>query len=320
MDSLISSLTSFSNNPDIVRWGLTIAIGLLMFLVAWGVMFFVANVMDPARRRLSQLSGGDGAKGSSKFADRVAASMDGFSSSLMPKNAKETSRIRASLTQAGFRADNAIFVFFALKTVLAILLPVIVFIAQSFFPKLTTQNVMYLIFVALGIGMFGPNYVLSKMVAERQDKIRRGFSDMLDLLVVCVEAGLSFDIAIRRVSGEIGTSHPVLAEELAVLSAEVRAGVDRVKALRNFADRTGLRDIRGFVALVAQSIRFGTSIAETLRIYSEDFRDKRTQAAEELAAKVGTKMIFPLVACFFPSFFIIAIGPAILKVYEAFGM
>ena len=136
--------------------------------------------------------------------------------------------------------------------------------------------------------------------------------------MVCVEAGLGFDIAIRRISNEMRHSHPIIAEEFGIISAEIGAGIDRINSLKSFADRTGLNDIQGFVALLSQSIRFGTSIGDTLRIYSEDFRDKRMQMAEEMAAKVSTKMIFPMVLCFFPSFFIIAGGPIMIRVVETF--
>ena len=145
-----------------------------------------------------------------------------------------------------------------------------------------------------------------------------GFPDALDILVICTEAGLGLNAALQRVTDELGVSYPELMEELEMVNAEIRIGVDRVVALRGLADRTGIEEIRGLVTLLTQSLRFGTSIAQTLRIYSEEFRDKRAQRAEEEAAKIATKMIFPLVFCMFPAFFIVAIGPAILGVMKAF--
>ena len=141
----------------------------------------------------------------------------------------------------------------------------------------------------------------------------------MDLLVVCVEAGLGLAAAIQRVADELAISHPELASELFIVNAEIRAGVERVRALQGLADRTGLDDIRGLVSLLAQSLRFGTSVAETLRVYSDEFRDKRMQRAEEQAAMIGTKLIFPLVLFLFPSFFLVMIGPAILGVLAALG-
>jgi tight adherence protein C len=160
---------------------------------------------------------------------------------------------------------------------------------------------------------------LTKALGRQMRRLRNGFPDALDLLVVCVESGLGLGQALQRVADEIGVSHPELSLELATVNAEMRAGVQREKALKNLGERTGLRDIRGLVALLVQAMRFGTSVADALRIYSEEFRDKRMQAAEEMAAKIGTKMIFPLVLCMFPVFFVVAVGPAALRIIDAFA-
>ena len=150
------------------------------------------------------------------------------------------------------------------------------------------------------LGLMLPNIVLDHLVENRQKRLRDAFPDALDLLVVCVEAGLGLTAAIQRVADELHFSHPELAAEFALVTAEMRAGVDRETALKGLAARTGLDDIRGLVSLLIQTLRFGTSIADTLRVYSEEFRDKRMQRAEEQAAKIGTKLIFPLVFCLFP--------------------
>jgi tight adherence protein C len=160
--------------------------------------------------------------------------------------------------------------------------------------------------------------VVEKIKENRLKKLRNGFPDALDLLVVCVEAGLGLGSAIERVARDLEVSHPELAEELRLVNVEMRAGVERPTALKNLADRSGLADIRGLVGLLVQTIRFGTSIADALRVYSEEFRDKRMQRAEEQAAKIGTKLIFPLVTCMFPSFFIVAVGPAALRMMIVF--
>ena len=131
--------------------------------------------------------------------------------------------------------------------------------------------------------------------------------------------GLGLAPALQRVADEIGVSHPELGEELGLVNAEIRAGVERGQALKNLADRTGLQDIRGLTALLVQTMRFGTSVADALRVYADEFRDKRTQSAEEQAAKISTKMIFPLVLCLFPSFFLVAVGPAVIGLIDAFA-
>jgi tight adherence protein C len=137
--------------------------------------------------------------------------------------------------------------------------------------------------------------------------------------VVCVESGLGLAAGLQRVALELQISYPELAAELDRVNAEMQAGMERELALRNLATRTGLADIRSLVGLLVQTMRFGTSIADALRVYSEEFRDKRVQLAEEQAAKLGTKMIFPMVLCFFPSFFVIAVGPVIIRVIRVFG-
>jgi tight adherence protein C len=175
-------------------------------------------------------------------------------------------------------------------------------------------------FAAAAIGLIGPSYVLDKLAAARIKKLRNGFPDALDLLVVCVESGLGLAAAIQRVADELAVSHEELATELALVNAEMRVGVDRAKALKNLADRSGVDDIRGLVSLLIQTMRFGTGVAEALRVYSEEFRDKRMQMAEETAAKIGTKLIFPLVTCLFPSFFIVAIGPAVIRLIDVFAV
>jgi tight adherence protein C len=199
-------------------------------------------------------------------------------------------------------------------------LPLLVIVVSRWVPDWSNQQILIFAALAGAVGLFAPSLVLDKLVAKRQRALRVGFPDALDLLVVCVESGLGLAQAIQRVARELEVSHAELAEELSLVSVETRAGVERADALRNFAERTGLEDIRGLVALLVQTMRFGTSVADALRVYSEEFRDKRMQAAEELAAKVGTKMIFPLVVCLFPSFFLVAIGPAVLRMIDGFGM
>jgi tight adherence protein C len=160
--------------------------------------------------------------------------------------------------------------------------------------------------------------VLEKLVRKRMRALTNAFPDALDLLVVCVESGLGLSAAIQRVAEELEISHPDLSFELAMVNAEIRAGMPREQALRNLADRSGLEDIRGLVGLLVQTMRFGTGVADALRVYSEEFRDKRTQKAEEQAAKMGTKLVFPLVLFMFPIFFIVAVGPAVIRIIDAF--
>jgi len=198
-------------------------------------------------------------------------------------------------------------------------LPLAVLLCSPFFPRLTTARLLLYATGAAFLGSLLPSIWLDRRVLSRQRALRVGFPDALDLLVVCVEAGLGLAPALQRVADEITVSHPELGGELALVNAEMRAGLERTEALQGLAERTGLVDIRGLVTLMVQTMRFGTSVADALRVYAEEFRDKRMQAAEEQAAKIGTKMIFPLVFCLFPSFFLVAIGPAVLRLIDVFS-
>ena len=191
-------------------------------------------------------------------------------------------------------------------------LPLLVLMVTALIPGMKGQEIFQSVLVALALGFLGPSFILDKLIANRQKTIRRAFPDALDLLVVCSEAGLSLDSAIQKVAAEISISQPVLADELDIVIAETRAGIERHKALQRLVERTGVEDIKGLVSTLAQSMRFGTSIVETLKVYSEDLRDKRTQAAEAVAAKIGTKLIFPLAVCLLPAFLLVVMAPAII--------
>jgi tight adherence protein C len=237
---------------------------------------------------------------------------------ILPQDGEDRARAAENLIHAGFRSEKALPYFYGLKSALALGLPLLVFIASGFIPQWTMSKLAFALLIAAFIGVILPNIVLDKIKENRLKKLRNGFPDALDLLVVCVEAGLGLGAAIDRVARDLEVSHLELAEELSLVNVEIRAGVERPVALKNLADRTGLPDIRGLVGLLVQTMRFGTSIGEALRVYSEEFRDKRMQKAEEQAAKIGTKLIFPLVTCLFPAFFIVAIGPAVLRIIYVF--
>jgi tight adherence protein C len=236
---------------------------------------------------------------------------------LLPGKDWERSPVRAKLVHAGFRSDSAGQTFFAIKVLLALSSFTLALFVTRLFPQLEARQILLYAAGAAFVGLILPDMVLERLVRRRKRAIRNGFPDALDLLVVCVEAGLGLSAALQRVARELDVSHPELSEELNLVNVEIRAGVNRMDALRGLANRTGLDEIRGLVALLDQSVRFGSSIADTLRVYSEEFRDKRMQLAEEMAAKIGTKMIFPLTFFLWPGFFLIAVGPAVLKVLEA---
>ena len=287
------------------------------FALVMGVSAIVSTLLDPVRRRLGQLGPDEQTSGS--MAAELADSLSKFAALITPRTERERLRVERMLIHAGYRSANARTLYYGVKALAVIVLPLLVLLASPMFPKLTTDQLMLFALGAGGLGWFACSVWLNKQVARRQRALRAGFPDALDLLVVCVESGLGLAPALQRVAEELAVSHPALGDELTLVNAEMRAGVERGAALKNLAERTGLEDIRGMTALLVQTMRFGTSIADALRVYSEEFRDKRTQAAEEQAAKIGTKMVFPLVLFLFPSFFLVAIGPAVIGLIDVFS-
>jgi tight adherence protein C len=316
MDTILAFFESLTSTSDAHYTLFLVTTGATAFLFALGVSFLVLAAIDPVRRRLGEMAAGTQPR--SELAGRVLRFLEPVNRYLLPARGEERSKMERRLMYAGLRSPNALPLFYALKTGLALLFLLGVVAAAAWLPQWSVAKLVFFAMLAAFIGLMLPNHVLDHMVERRQKRLRDGFPDALDLLVVCVEAGLGLTAAIQRVADELKFSHPDLGAELAQVTAEMRAGVERETALRSLANRTGLEDIRGLVSLLVQTLKFGTSIGETLRVYAEEFRDKRMQRAEELAAKIGTKLVFPLVFCLFPSFFVVAIGPAVVRIAEVF--
>ncbi|MGH8566914.1 MAG: type II secretion system F family protein [Gammaproteobacteria bacterium] len=314
MEYLVQIFSQITNDPVQARWLLAGGIGFATALFGLSVFVVVTGVFDPFRRRLQTVAGIP--EHEQRFS--LARALEPIGVYVLPKSDVERSSMRAKLVQAGYRSDNAITIYYAAKALLVMSVLAVVVFGATFFPGFSTTQVMMAALYAAGVAMFVPNLYISRKVERRKREILNSFPDALDLLVTCTEAGLGLNAALQRVGQELDVSHPALAFELALVNAAIQAGVDRTDALKGLADRTGLDDIRGLVSLLCQSVRFGTSIGETLRIYSEEFRDKRVQRAEEAAAKISTKMIFPMVFCLWPSFFLVAVGPGVLAAIQAF--
>mgnify|MGYP001820121312 FL=1 len=317
MEYFLQILEQLTGNPVVFRFVFIITIALTIFMLALGVIYVASALYSPLRQRVKMVTGHQSEQAT--LSQNLSRAITPLAPYILPKKDWERSKTSERLVHAGFRAPSGLTNFYMIKTVLAILLPGLVILMAPLFPHATFNHVILAVSFAGFLGITLPNIVLERIRSRRMRMIRNGFPDALDLLVVCSEAGLGLNAAIERVAQELGATHPDLSEELSLVNAEIRVGVDRLEALRNLANRTGLDDIRGLVALLTQSLRLGSGVADTLRIYSEEFRDKRTQRAEELAAKLGTKMIFPLVTCMFPGFFAVVIGPAALKIIAAFG-
>jgi tight adherence protein C len=231
----------------------------------------------------------------------------------VPKSAKELSKLQLRLVQAGYRGGEALPVFLGIRGGCALAAFALCMTPMFIRPSLT------LALPAMGVAYVIPGFVLARKAKRRQHRIRLSLADALDLLVVSVEAGLGLDQALARVGLELTLAHPDLSSELRLVNLELLAGTGRADALRNLADRTGVDDLSSLVAMLVQTDKFGTSVAHSLRVFSETLRTKRRQRAEEAAAKTGVKMVFPLVVCIFPSIWIVTIGPAALKFIQVLG-
>lgn len=229
----------------------------------------------------------------------------------------EGSPLRSRFMHAGLRSNAAPLLFFAAKTTLALALPAAVFfLLHQSFPKLGGSMLVLCLLIAMALGYYLPNVVLAHLVRQRQRDIFENFPDALDLMTVCVEAGLGMDAALARVAAEIVLKSAVLSEELTLVTLELRAGSNKEKALRNLALRTGVEDVDALVTMLIQAERFGTGIGASLRVQSAQLRTKRRQGAEEQAAKIALKLLFPLIFFIFPSLLVVLMGPAFLQIYR----
>lgn len=230
---------------------------------------------------------------------------------------KDTSEVRQFLLQAGYVDPNAVSIYWATRVILAtgfvagsiLLLPLL---------NVTAMQLLMAIVWLGGLGWVGPVFYVRSRLKGRQKELQKAMPDMLDMLVVCVEAGLGLNQALVRVADEIDHVSLVMSEQLALVNLEMRAGTPRDEALKNLADRTGLTDMKSLVGMLIQTDRFGTSVADALRVHSDTMRTKRRQRAEEAAAKTTIKLVFPLVLFVFPAMFVVVLGPSVIAIYRMF--
>ncbi len=238
-----------------------------------------------------------------------------------PAEGWEKSALRSRLVRAGYRDSRAISVLYAAKIIMAVTLPLVLVLPFMFGALAAAkQSTLVLMFAGTGIlGFFLPDFFLERRSSRRRREFEEGFPDAMDMLVVCVEAGLGLDAAIQRVGKEIVASHPELGVEFSLVSLELRAGKGRADALRALADRTGLDDVRALTSILIQAEHFGTSIAEALREHSNEMRTLRLQRAKERAAKLPVKLIFPIIFFIFPALFLVVLGPALVRIFAFFA-
>jgi tight adherence protein C len=300
--------------PQLLFLLIVFAVVVALALLAW-LIFFPGTL----RQRLfgTMAPAASEAVADTGWVERVVRVAQPFSKLSLPEEGWERSPLRTRFMNAGWRQASAPALYFAAKTVLALLFPTVLGLyAASVMAAQLRSVLLLLLCVSATVGYYLPNLVLAGTAKRRQRDIFENIPDALDLLTVCVEAGLSLERALVKVSGEIHIKSVVLAQELQLVLMEMRAGFSKEKALRNLALRSGVEDVDTLVAMLIQSERFGTSMGDSLRVHSENLRGKRSLLAEEAAAKIALKLLFPLIFCVFPTLMLVLMGPAVIEVYR----
>jgi tight adherence protein C len=298
-----------------------IAVFLAITLGCWALMTYFADRPVNAEERLKRVLNPIARRPDAStlirqqdvFQQKVTKAANKLGQSLRPNNEAQLGKIRLTLLNAGFRGDQAVAVFYGLKLaalLLAILIAAPILVGKYGFTKMAgTCSV-----VAGGVGFYLPGFIVGSIKKKRAENIFLGLPDAIDLMVVCVEAGLGLDTAMRRVTTELATSCPSLCEEFAIANFQGQMGRARKDVLRDLGVRTGVDDVRAFAAVVIQAEKFGSSIGSALRVQSDSMRVKRRQLAEEKAAKTAVKIMIPLVLFIFPGVFVVLVGPAGIQI------
>jgi tight adherence protein C len=232
---------------------------------------------------------------------------------MIPQSPKDVTVMQRRLIRAGIRNPSALKLLYGAKLALGVALPLLTAVSIAGTSS-DTGNKFAAILAAGAVGFFGPNEYVRRLASKRQKEISKGLANALDLLVVCVESGLGLDQAILQVSKELDHAHPEISEEFGFVNLELKAGKRRVEALRNLAERTGVEDLKKLVAVLIQADRFGTGVSQSLRAHADFMRIQARQVAEEKAAKLGVKLIFPIFFCILPSLFVVTVGPVAMKI------
>ncbi|MCL9781423.1 type II secretion system F family protein [Vibrio sp. S4M6] len=313
MNDILYSLAEIKIDEEFIFLILILVSTILVFVA---VSFIFIGAKSATQKKLEEIKSEASGMKLSK-AHKIDNTLESLAPIIAPRNIKERETARHKLMHAGFHEANALTIFYAIKLCSFIIGAMVAAGLYFFQPEMS--NLLFAMVISIAIGMFIPNFVLNRFVNQRQSKIKGGIPDALDLLVVCTESGLGFNAALRRVADELVISHPDFADELDTVCVKIKAGVEMQDAFAELVKRTGVTEITGLVNMLAHASRVGGSIAQTLREYTEDFRDKRNQEVEEIAAKIPTKMIFPLLLFIWPCFFIVAIGPSMLSITSTLG-
>ncbi|HYJ89030.1 MAG TPA: type II secretion system F family protein [Pyrinomonadaceae bacterium] len=301
---------------------ITISTFVCISLGMMGIYWLFYRPQSAATERLKRLGERDGMETlpsvsldesgrKAELAQRLASPL----SKLVPPSAAEAKKLQKQLMQAGFRSATAPVVFRGIQLASLAGFPALVAIVCAVLAR-PVSSAMFWILIAFVVGFFMPRYVLRRMIRSRQQLVRWGLADALDLMVISIEAGLGLNAAMMKVSSELKDVHPDICDEFELANLEIRVGREREEALRNLGERTGVDDLHSLVAMLIQTDRFGTSIARAIRAFSDSLRTKRRQRAEQAAQKAAVKLLFPLACFLFPTLFIAILGPAALTLID----
>lgn len=294
---------------------------LLLFIAVFLMLLLLMNKLNinPARKRASSFSMNDqSSTSSSELVSTLVKVVDPISKLSLPSEGWDKSPLQLKFVNAGWRSSDAPKLYFGIKSLLTISLPIVTYFFLD--KSIQTENasgVLFVLILLAALGYYLPNIVLGNVVKRRQQEIVETLPDATDLLIICMEAGLSFDQALAKVASEIKLKSEILSQELELLLLEVRSGFTRERALRNLALRTGVEEIDSLATMVIQSERFGTSIGDALRVHADTARTKRRQKAEETASKIALKLLFPLLFCLLPAIFVVLLVPSLMQIKAA---
>jgi tight adherence protein C len=288
--------------------------GVFLMIVSGGLLLFyreemlqrISDAINPQRKEKSLLTA------IQQTGISISGVVEHFEN-VLPKSQAEVSIVLQRLQRAGFRDESAVKIFYGSKVLVPLLFCILVLVTG-----LGDLGGFMMYLIAAALGFLAPDFWLGRRIKKRQSKVRRGLPDVLDLLVICIEAGLSLDHATARTALELKHAQPEVCDELNIVVLEQRAGRPRGDAWKHMAERTDVDCVRNLVTMLIQAEQFGTSIAKTLRIHSDTLRTQRVQAVEEAAAKTTIKLLFPLVLFIFPSLFVVVLGPALLSILDSF--
>jgi tight adherence protein C len=323
MQEIIALLENLAGLDNVTLILVFVATSLLFF----GVMQWLMRGMTPVQQRLKAIAETTETHNEHQEGEFTVRWVEPVAKIILPKDGWKRSQLKTRLIRAGYRGPRALQVFLSAKLLFALAPLIILFLVLIASPFLAiapgfalNQNFALTVLVPAAIvGFYIPDIYIIRKVRHRQLRFVEAFPDAMDMLVVCVEAGLGLDAAIQRVGQEMIISHPELASEFNVLSLELRAGKSRDDALRSLADRTGVADVQALTTLLIQAEHFGTSVASALSEHSKDMRIKRIQRAREKAAKLPVKLIFPIILCIFPALFLVILGPALVQIVKGFS-